>query len=47
MANVMGSVAGTSMLGDELSLFYRQDQVNQSDFASMLNWIWNGTTFAP
>jgi len=47
LANVTGLVAGTTRLGDELSFLYRQDQINQSVFAPMLNWIWNGSTFAP
>jgi hypothetical protein len=38
---------GVTQLGDELSLLYRQNQVNQSVFASMLTWTWNGTAFAP
>jgi len=47
LANTTGLVAGVTQLGDELSLLYRQDQVNQSVFASMLTWTWNGTAFAP
>ena len=47
LANTTGLVAGVTQLGDELSLLYRQDQVNQSAVASVLTWTWNGTTFAP
>ncbi len=44
---VGGFVAGTTQLGDELSLLYRQDQIAGSVFAAMLTWKWNGTVFAP
>ena len=47
LANTTGLVAGVTQLGDELSLLYRQDQINNSVFASMLTWTWNGTAFAP
>jgi hypothetical protein len=47
LANTTGLVAGATQLGDELSLLYRQDQINNSVFAAMLNWTWNGTAFAP
>ena len=47
LANTTGLVVGVTQLGDELSLLYRQDQVNQSAVASVLTWTWNGTTFAP
>jgi hypothetical protein len=47
LANTTGLVTGVTMLGDELSLLYRQDQIAASAFASMLEWTWNGSTFAP
>jgi hypothetical protein len=47
LTNKTGLVAGSTELGDELRLLYRQDQVANSDFASMLSWTWNGKTFAP
>lgn len=47
LTNTTGLVAGVTQLGDELSLLYRQDQIAASVFATMLNWTWNGTTFAP
>jgi hypothetical protein len=47
LTNTTGLVAGTTQLGDELSLLYRQDQIAGSVFAAMLTWKWNGTVFAP
>jgi hypothetical protein len=47
LANTTGLVSGVTMLGDELSLLYRQDQIAASAFAAMLEWTWNGSTFAP
>lgn len=47
LTNTTGLVAGSTELGDELTLLYRQDQVANSVFASMLSWTWNGKTFAP
>ncbi|MGO9931209.1 MAG: IPT/TIG domain-containing protein [Steroidobacteraceae bacterium] len=46
LTNTTGLVAGVTMLGDELSLLYRQDQIAGSAFAAMLTWTWNGTAFA-
>jgi hypothetical protein len=43
--NTTGLVTGVTMLGDELSLVYRQDQIASSAFAAMLTWTWNGTAF--
>jgi hypothetical protein len=45
--NVTGLIAGQTRLEDELSLLYRQDQIANSALAAMLNWTWNGSTFAP
>lgn len=47
LTNTTGLVAGTTELGDELSLLYRQDQIAGSVFAAMLSWTWNGSSFAP
>jgi hypothetical protein len=47
LTNTTGLVAGQTLLGDELSLLYRQDQIVNSAFAAMVNWTWNGTAFAP
>lgn len=44
--NVTGLVAGTTRLGDELSLLYDQATIGTSGFASRLHWTWDGTTFA-
>jgi hypothetical protein len=46
LTNTTGLIAGHTELGDELSLLYRQDQIANSVFASMLTWTWNGTQFA-
>ena len=43
--NVTGLVAGSTRLGDELSLLYSPDTVASSVFASILDWVWNGSTF--
>lgn len=45
--NTTGLVAGTTELGDELSLLYRQDQIASSVLASMVGWTWNGSAFTP
>jgi hypothetical protein len=34
---VIGDVAGSPQLGDELSLPHREDEINNSVFAAMLN----------
>jgi hypothetical protein len=46
LANVTGLVAGQTKLGDELVNLYSWAQVVESIFAAMLNWVWNGTSFA-
>jgi hypothetical protein len=46
LTNTTGLVAGVTLLGDELSLLYRQDQIAASAFGAMLTWAWNGTAFA-
>jgi hypothetical protein len=46
LTNTTGLVAGVTLLGDELSLLYRQDQIAASAFGAMLTWTWNGTAFA-
>jgi hypothetical protein len=45
LTNTMGLVAGSTLLGDELSLLYNQSQIAGSVFAAMLQWTWNGTAF--
>jgi|SRR5579859_7741453 len=47
LTNITGLVAGTTRLRDELTLLYRQDQIVSSVFAAMLDWVWNGSAFAP
>ncbi len=47
LTNVTGLVAGTTNLGDELSLLYAWSDIAQSVFADAVNWTWNGTAFAP
>ena len=44
--NVTGLVSGSTRLGDELSLLYSPDTVASSVFASILDWVWNGSKFA-
>lgn len=44
--NIAGLIPGVTRLGDELSLLYRQDQIVNSAFAAILDWTWNGATFA-
>jgi hypothetical protein len=43
--NVTGLVAGTTMLGDELSLLFNSQTIANSVFAGTLGAVWNGTTF--
>ena len=47
LTNITGLVPGVTLLGDEVSLLYRQDQIASSAFAAMLTWTWNGKAFAP
>ena len=44
--NVTGLVVGHTILGDELTLLHRPDAIAASVFASLLNTVWNGVTFA-
>jgi hypothetical protein len=44
--NITGLVAGTTRLGDELSLLYNAQTINNSVFASILDWVWNGVAFS-
>jgi hypothetical protein len=43
--NVTGLVSGSTRLGDELSLLYSPDTVASSVFASIMDWVWNGSNF--
>jgi hypothetical protein len=44
--NITGLVSGVTQLGDELSLLYDAETIANSAFAAILDWVWNGTTFA-
>jgi hypothetical protein len=44
--NVTNLVTGQTRLGDELSLLFQPGVIANSVFASMLDWLWNGTAFA-
>jgi hypothetical protein len=45
LTNITGLIAGTTRLGDELNLLFRQGQIAASAFASMSSWVWNGSAF--
>jgi hypothetical protein len=45
-ANVTGLIVGHTILGDELTLLHQPSDIAASVFASLLNTVWNGTTFA-
>jgi hypothetical protein len=44
--NVTGLVVGETLLGDELTLIHQPSAIAASVFASMLDAVWNGATFA-
>lgn len=43
--NITGLIAGTTRLGDELSLLYSAETISDSVFASVLDWVWDGSVF--
>jgi hypothetical protein len=43
--NVTGLITGTTRLGDELSLLYSAETIAGSVFASVVDWVWNGSKF--
>jgi hypothetical protein len=45
-SNITGLTVGVTLLGDELGMLYSPPVIANSVFASMLNQVWNGTTFA-
>jgi IPT/TIG domain len=45
LTNVTGLVAGVTRLGDELSLLYNAETIASSSFASVVDWVWNGSAF--
>ncbi|QUD88313.1 IPT/TIG domain-containing protein [Phenylobacterium montanum] len=47
LTNVTGLVAGSTRLGDELALIFPQNAISASAFAPLVDYKWNGTTFAP
>jgi hypothetical protein len=44
--NVTGLVVGETLLSDELTLLHQPSDIAASLFASLLNAVWNGVTFA-
>lgn len=44
--NVTGLVPGETTLGDELALLYAPAAIARSALATVVGWVWNGTTFA-
>jgi hypothetical protein len=44
--NITGLIAGETLLGDELELLHEPSAIAASVFASLLDTVWNGTTFA-
>jgi hypothetical protein len=44
--NVTGLIVGHTILGDELTLLHQPSDIAASVFASLLNTVWNGVTFA-
>jgi hypothetical protein len=47
LTNVAGLLPGVTRLRDELSLLYAADQIADSAFGGQVDWVWNGTAFAP
>jgi hypothetical protein len=45
LTNITGLIAGVTRLGDELSLLYSAETIAGSAFASVVDWVWNGTAF--
>ncbi|HEX2814781.1 MAG TPA: hypothetical protein VHN39_00190, partial [Phenylobacterium sp.] len=45
-SNITGLVVGDTLLGDELELLHQPSDIAASVFASLLNTVWNGVTFA-
>jgi hypothetical protein len=47
LAALGGLLPGVTRLGDELALVYTDRQIAASAIATMVNWIWDGTSFTP
>jgi hypothetical protein len=45
LTNVTGLVAGTTRVGDELSLLYNAQTIVNSTLASITDWVWDGSAF--
>jgi hypothetical protein len=45
LTNITGLTAGVTRLGDELSLLYNAQTIAGSAFASVVDWVWNGSAF--
>lgn len=45
--NVTGLAAGSSRFGDELELLYSIGTISASVVRGAVDWVWNGTAFAP
>ena len=45
LTNITGLTAGVTRLGDELSLLYNAQTIASSVFASVVDWVWNGSAF--
>jgi hypothetical protein len=45
LTNCTGLIVAKTMLGDELYQLYGQAEIAASQFAGMLNWLWDGKTF--
>lgn len=47
LAALGGLIPGVTRLGDELALVYPASRISSSALATMTNWLWDGTRFAP
>jgi hypothetical protein len=47
LAALGGLIPGVTRLGDELALVYPASRISGSALATMTNWLWDGTRFAP
>jgi hypothetical protein len=45
LTNCTGLIRGKTKLGDELEQLYDTAEIGASVFATMLNWLWDGSTF--
>jgi hypothetical protein len=47
LLNISGLLRGVTRLGDELALVRTPDEIDGTPFADRIDWVWNGTDFAP